>query len=497
MSDISPAHLYLGVDQGSSSTKGVLLDEAGSVVADFVVPAPPRHENDRIVEQDAEAILSSVVEVFLKAKQWANANGAQIKAAGLAVQRSGVLAWKASDGTVLHPMITWADTRTYPIIQDLGKATERISDMTGLPTIANFAAGKIHLLQRAFLEPHIKVGTLDTFLIYRLGARQKFITEDTMAARTMVYALKDSSWSDRLCADFRVDKARLPNISPSLSLHATFEEIPITALLGDQQAAVLGHPRREGSALLNLGTIASLLVETGRQVIQKTGLMTSVLFSRNLSDSETREIEYLIETTSPITGSVLMEPVRRGWCSDSRTMRELCHESLQTHPDGVAIAYFVHHRPVPPFYPDSTPNVMACKPGATVADRVRAVVENVGNLVVRMIEEFSEKGVLASTGEVFVSGGGADLDFLLQYISDVSGRTLHRLHVREATAFGAARAARIGIEGTNLSISRPGEEISATYRATSPARRRRYLMWQKLEHDLLHKSLPPQVEIEP
>jgi sugar (pentulose or hexulose) kinase len=139
---------------------------------------------------------------------------------------------------------------------------------------------------------------------------------------------------------------------------------------------------------------------------------------------------------------------------------------------------------------------MVCKPGATVADRVRALVENVGNLIVRMIEEFSDKEALSATSEIFVSGGGADLDFLLQYISDVSGRTLHRLSMREATAIGVARAAQAGIEGGFGANARQSEDVSASYRPTASARRRRYLMWQKLEHDLLHKTLPLQAEIE-
>lgn len=488
--------VYLGIDQGSSSTKGVLLDDSGMAHAEFVVAVPPRLENDREVEQDPEGLLSSVVEVFLKAKQWAQLHRYEIAAAGIAVQRSGVLAWRALDGTVVHPMITWADTRTYPIIQDLGKATERISELTGLPTIPNFAAGKIHLLQMQHLEPSIRVGTLDSFILYRLSARQKFVTEDTMAARTMLYGLKDSSWNERLCRDFRVDRKRLATITPSLCRHAVFEGVPIMALLGDQQAAVLGHGRHDGHALLNLGTIASLLKETGADAIQKTGLMTSVFFSREIPDSNDRAPRYLIETTSPITGTVSMEPVRRGWCNDSSIINSMCEESQVTNPGGVAIAYFVHHRPHPPYFPVRTPNVLVARPEATIADRTRAIVENVGNLIVRMIEEFSEKGVLESTSEIFTAGGGSDLEYLLRYISDVTGRTIHRLAMREATARGAAFAARASLLGLEEPYGPAIEEVTATYHPTNTDRRRRYLQWLRLEQDVLNNRLPAHAEIE-
>lgn len=490
---------YLGIDQGSSSTKGVLLDPSGHAVANFSVQVPPRVEIERTVEQDAEGLLSSVVEVVLKAKQWASEHSSKIIAAGLAVQRSGVLAWRASDGVPLHRMITWADTRTFPIIQSFGPHAERISNSTGLPTIPNFAAGKIHLLQRKFLEPSVKVGTLESFLLYRLSGREVFVTEETMAARTMLYALETSSWSESLCRDFQVDRTRLATILPSLTQYTTFEEIPFVAVLGDQQAAVLGRPGESGFALLNLGTIASLVVETGHRIVQKTGLMTSVLLSRE--DRDTREIsrEYLVEITSATTGTVLMEPIRRGWCHDPSDLQAMCDSSYEEHPEGLATGYFVNHRPSPPWHPQRTPNALVCKPEATVADRVRALVENVGNLIVRLIEEFNDKGLLGPdlNNEIVVTGGGSELDYLLQYISDVSGRTLHRMPTREATARGAALAALTYVEKRSSTREFTAESPRRSYQPTNPKRRRRYMMWQKLEHDLLHGLLPSTVEVEP
>jgi len=490
--------LYLGIDQGSSSTKGVLLSQAGEPVAHFQIVAPPRIENERSVEQDGEAILSSVVDVFLKAKQLAHERGDRIAAAGLAVQRSGVLAWRAVDGVPVHPMITWADTRTFPIIQSFGPRVEQISEMTGLPTIPNFAAGKIHLLQRRFLEPSIKVGTLDTFLMYRLSGREAFVTDETMAARTMLYSLKERGWSKQLCRDFKVDHSRLAEIRPSLAPHATFEGVPIIGLIGDQQAAVFGRPGPEGYVLLNLGTIASLLVDTGERIVQKPGLMTSVLLSQEQHAGAGVKRRYLVETTSPVTGSVILESVRREWCRDSSELQIMCEESYRNNPDGVAIAYFVNHRALPPWYLERSPNVMLAKANATTADKVRALVENVGNIVARMIEEFEEKGLLGSgiDGEIVVTGGGSELDFLLQYISDISGRTLHRMKTREATARGAALGAMVAGGELDTIHALNQEAPQRTYRAERPDRRRRYMMWQRLEQDTLNRRLPSQADIE-
>lgn len=490
--------LYLGIDQGSSATKGILIDREGRTHAEFYVAVPARVEEERKVEQDPEGLLSSVVELFNKAREWARINDASIEVMGIAAQRSGVLAWRAADGVPVHPMITWADTRTHPIIQSFGPGSERISTLTGLPTIPNFAAGKIHLLQRAFQDPTIKVGTLDSFLLYRLSARAQFATEDTMAARTMLYALKEGKWSETSCGDFKVDMRRLAPIHPSLHLHATYEGVPIVALLGDQQAAVIGRPGGTGFALLNLGTISSLIVETGQLVKTFPGLMASVLFSREKVRGEPRVMEYLVETTSAITGTVLLEPIRRGWCKDSSELNALCESSYRDAPMGRAIAYLVHHRPTAPWYPESTPNVFVCKPEATTADRVRAVVENVGNLVARMIEEFADKGLLGPdiNNEIVVTGGGSDLDYLLQYLADITGRTLHRMKVREATARGAALAAIMQKHNLTSARDLTAEAPAKSYRTENPDRRRRFLMWCKLEQDLLNKALPPHAEVE-
>lgn len=503
---MSTLNLYLGIDQGSSSTKGVLLDEQGVVHHELYAAVPERVEDDRKVEQDPEGLLDSVVDVFRRAKAWAASQAAVSQAAesqevvvagvGLAVQRSGVLAWNSTDGRIRHRMMTWADTRTLPIIQNFGRGVERLSLKTGLPTIANFAAGKIHQLQRQFLEPTILVGTLDTFLLHRLSGKKVFMTEDSMAARTMLYALAERGWSAELCREFGVDLGRLAPISASLSHHTDYDGTPILALLGDQQAALIGRmgPSRRG--LLNLGTIASLVKDTGAEPVQKTGLMTSVLLSRELPEGGGRDLRFIVEATSPVTGTVLLEPLRRAWCKSSEELNAMCESSFLAAPEGRAIGYFVNHRAASATQTESLPNVLVCREGATEADRARAVVENVGNIIVRMIEEFMDKKLLGETSppEVDVAGGGSEIDYLLQYIADVSGVTLHRRGAREAGARGAALCALMQAKTVSDPVSFNGEPDEKAYRCERFERRKRYQMWLRLEQDTMRGTLPPQAE---
>jgi len=491
-------NLYLGIDQGTSSTKGVLLDESGGAVAEWSAAVPDARYDERCVEQDPEGLLASVLAIFDKARQFAADEECVIRGAGLGVQRSGVLAWRSSDGASVHPMITWADTRTYPQIQGFGRGVELISGKTGLPTIPNFAAGKIQLLQRKFLDPVIHVATLDTYLLFRLSKGNVFVTEDTMASRTMLYALSEQNWSEELCRQFAVDKQRLPRINPSLAPHTSYEGIPIVALLGDQQAALLGRMNAANRPLLTLGTIASLTANTGNAPVQKPVLKTSVLYSRLIPNAAVRDVFFLSELTSSVTGNVLLEPLRRSWCASSEELQAQCEQSFKTNPAGLATAYFVHKQDPSEVWPHGTPNVMVCKPGTTVADRARAVVENVGNLIVRMLEQFAEKEML---GEVFpaqidLAGGGSELDYLVQYIADVSGHSFHRLSAREAGSRGAALAAMISVQGREDTCAFNMEPSTKVFVCENPERRKRYLIWQRMEQDVLKNTLPPHAEIE-
>jgi glycerol kinase len=495
---MEPHNLILGIDQGSSSSKAILLDSEGAVHAEFYAAVPERIEDGQKVEQDPEGLLDSVIDLFRKAKAWSATNGARIIGAGMAVQRSGVLAWNSTDGRIRHRMMTWADTSTQPTIDNLGPGVGRVSAQTGIPTIAHFAAGKIHSLQRQFLDPAILVSTLDTFLIHRLSGRKVFVTEDTMAARTMLYALKERSWSKALCREFGVDASRLPMISPSLSVHTEYDGIPIVAMLGDQQAALIGRGGPEKRPLLNLGTIASLAKNTGSEIVQKPGLMTSVLLSRPMPNASGRNFTFLTELTSPVTGTVLLEPLRRGWCSSSEELTAMCQKSHSEHPEGRATGYFVNHRAASPTSTDTLPNVMVCREGASNEDRARAIVENVGNIIIRMIEEFSDKGLLpgSSASDIDVAGGGSELDYLLQYIADVSGHTLHRRGAKEAGARGAALCAWMQIHGKESAAHLNNDPDECTYRCSDPSRRTRYLKWQRLELDTRNGKLPPQAEVE-
>jgi sugar (pentulose or hexulose) kinase len=165
---------------------------------------------------------------------------------------------------------------------------------------------------------------------------------------------------------------------------------------------------------------------------------------------------------------------------------------------GLATAYFVHKQDPSEVWPHGIPNVMVCKAGATVADRARAVVENVGNLIVRMLEQFAEKEMLgeAFPAQIDLAGGGSEIDYLVQYVADVSGHTFHRFSAREAGARGAALAALTSAHSREDIRSFNAEPATRVFVCENPERRKRYLVWQRMEQDVLKNTLPPHAEIE-
>lgn len=270
------------------------------------------------------------------------------------------------------------------------------------------------------------------------------------------------------------------------------------ALLGDQQAALIGRWSPHKRPLLNLGTIASLCVNTGANVVRKPALKTSVLYSRSVPGVAYRDLQYIIEITSAVTGTVLLEPLRRSWVKDTGELDRICQAAYAAHPGGLVTAYWVNRETVTERWPVGIGNVTVCRPGATTADRVRAVVENVGNLVVRMIEECAEKGLFGERFpvEIDVAGGGSGSDYLMQYIADVSGHVLHRLDARDAGARGAAMTAWMSVyaQGDPQGIASQGSPTIFT--CTQPERRKRYLAWMRMERDVLNRSLPAHAEVE-
>lgn len=490
---------FLGIDQGTSGTKGVLINAQGETLAEFSAEVNQRKRDGLKVEQDPESLLNSVEAIIDKV---VTVRPGQAKGIGLAFQRSGVTAWNRQDGKALHPLITWDDTRTQDQIDKLGTTQIRITDLTALPVLPNFAAPKIALLHQKYANTDVLVGTLDSFVLYKLSGASLFVTEDTMAARTMLYGIKSGKWEPDLARFFNVNEKRLPVINPSIHHHGTTRNLPILAMIGDQQAAYLGRFTNDAYPLLNLGTIASLLVGTKDRIVRKPGLMSSVLYSTSFlphRPGSDREYSFLAELTSSVTGTLLQEIVtEKKLAPDFSKLSEICFEHRKTRPLGATV-YSVLGKPRNPSWPQGTPDVFVEAGETNTADELCAWVENVGNHILSMFEQMEGSAVIfedtLKPRVCLVAGGGSEVDYLLQYIADCGNIEFHRLSDKQATARGAALAALMA-KIPKVSLSDLNKEVpSKVFKPIDPSRRRRFLGWQRLEREVLAGTIPQRARV--
>ncbi|MFE2039110.1 FGGY family carbohydrate kinase [Streptomyces scopuliridis] len=252
----------LAVDQGTSSTKALVICPERGVIGTGSAPAPPRYGSGGLVEVDPAVLLRSVLDAGHQALADA---GEPVAAIGLANQGETVLAWDPGTGTPLTDAIVWQDRRAEPLCAELAPYDDRLRQLTGLPLDPYFAAPKTAWIRRELTREGV-VTTSDSWLIHQLTGA--FVTDAATAGRTQLLDLDRVDWSPEALDIFGLSGEALPRIvdaaGPVGTTSAFGAEIPLTGLLVDQQAALLAQDVTEpGSAKCTYGTGAFLLAQTG------------------------------------------------------------------------------------------------------------------------------------------------------------------------------------------------------------------------------------------
>jgi glycerol kinase len=429
---------FIGLDQGTRSTKCLLVAESGEVLSTSKRLVGQLDRGQGRVEQDPQQLLESVRETLAEVSAVAVQNNFEISALGLATQRSGVCAWSVDDGVVLHPLITWADTRFEAQIESYADKKSIISEQTLLPVLANYAAPKLSYLQHQFPGSNIAVATLDTFLSWQLDPSRPFITDDTMAARTLLYDIHDRNWSDQLCDIFKVERSRLAQVVPSIAEHGTIQGIRCFARIGDQQAALYALRQYDTELVLNLGSIASITFSVGATARHVKGFPGSVLVSR-ANDNGT-SFDFLLEGISNAAAEVIDSLIERRYINDSSQIDALCAESELNGAQGILLM---------PCGVSGSPHWRSDLQAADIeltsaADYVRAAIENIAGFIIYQIEHLKAEQLIPSKLTIVVAGGLAQSVYLLQFLSNCLGDEIRLAEIGEATAYGAARAAYDG-----------------------------------------------------
>ena len=440
------------IDQGTTSTRFMIFDNAGRVVAtaqrEFrqILPRPGW------VEHDPMEILESVEAVVRDALSSAEMTPRDLAAVGIANQRETAVVWDRTTGRPLANAIVWQDTRTDEICERLARegGIDRFRDRTGLPLATYFSGPKAAwLLDKAdgvaekAARGRAVVGTVDSWLVWNLtggvgGGRH--VTDVTNASRTLLMDLDTLDWSDDLLGAIGVPRSMMAEIVPSIGRVGTgtgvLEGVPISAILGDQQAALFGQTCfRPGEAKNTYGTGCFLLMNTGNRKVPSThGLLTTVGYQIGGSDPI-----YALEGSVAVTGSLVQ------WLRDNLGMISASDEveALAASVPDNGDVYFV-----PAFSGLFAPHWRADARGVITGltrftnkgHIARAALEATAYQTREVLEAMRADSEVALT-ELRVDGGMVANDLLMQFQADILDVEVVCPRVSETTSLGAAYGA--------------------------------------------------------
>jgi len=305
------SELYLGIDQGTQSSRAILFNQQGEIAASAQLAVSLERDGDRC-EQDGNEILDSIRTVITSVIEQIGgdpaANGG-IKAAGLATQRSSVIAWDAETGEPLSPLLSWSDRRGEEFVDSIREQESLIRSRTGLPLTAYYGGSKIRwlltqskIVRRARQQQRLRIGPLASFLLFNLLKESPYVVDHANALRTQLFNLRHLQWDAELLELYSVPQHLLPDVRPT---HADYGRIrlgniPLVAVNGDQTAALLATLSGvENGALINVGSGAFILQPTGGRLLRSGNLLKGIFHSSN------GDAEYLLEGTVNGAGSAL------------------------------------------------------------------------------------------------------------------------------------------------------------------------------------------------
>ncbi len=443
--------MYVGaIDQGTTSTRFVIVDESGQIVAIEQQEHRQIYPQPGWVEHDALEIWERTEQVITGALERAGLTTSDLAAVGITNQRETTVLWDAATGVPVAPAIVWQDTRTDELVGELGGrlGQDRFRIETGLPLATYFSGPKArwlldhHGLHDRAEAGEILFGTIDTWLIWKLIGRH--LTDVTNASRTMLMNLATLEWDDDLCEAIGVPRAMLPEIVPSVAEYGkgtgVLDGVMIAGDLGDQQAALFGQTCFDpGTAKNTYGTGCFMLLNTGTSRIPSDhGLLTTV--------------GYQIEGEMPVfalEGSVAIAGAGVQWLRDNLGLIDTAEE-VEGLAAGVADNGDVYFVPAfsglfAPYWRSDARGVIAGLTRFTDKRHIaRAVLEAVAYQT-RDVFQAMEADSGESLSTLYVDGGMVANDFLMQFQSDMLGVPVARPANVETTALGAAYAAGLAV----------------------------------------------------
>ncbi|HEY9225469.1 MAG TPA: glycerol kinase GlpK, partial [Gemmatimonadaceae bacterium] len=443
----------------------LMIGEDGHVGGRGYCEVPQHFPRAGWVEHDALEILECV---RVAGREAIAAAGVAPAAIGVTNQRETVVIWERATGRPVHRAIVWQDRRTAKRCQELAPRTQWITERTGLLPDPYFSATKVEWLLREerlldrYEASDLAVGTIDTWLVWRLTGGAVHATDPTNASRTMLFDIGEMKWSDELCELFGVPLEMLPEVRRSSGDFGLARgdilgvEAPILGIAGDQQSALFGQGCwTRGSGKNTYGTGAFLLLNTGTErPVPRDGLLTTV------ACDATGGPAYALEAAIFIAGAAI-QWLRDGLgIIDRASDTEAIARSIES-TDGVYFVPALTGLGAPHWEPDARGTIVGLTRGTGRAHIVRAALEAMAYGTAEVLGSMREASG-ASFDRVRVDGGATMNDWLMQFQADLLGVPVERPDMVETTALGAA-----GLAGLAAGVWKSPEEFLSTREFTA------------------------------
>lgn len=442
----------VALDQGTSSSRAIVFNRKGEAMAVCQKEFTQHFPQPGMVEHDPMEIWATEYAVMTEAVTSLGLGGADIAAIGITNQRETTIVWDAATGKPICNAIVWQDRRTSEYCDSLKEAglTEMIRSKTGLIIDAYFSGTKIRWIlenvpgarERAE-RGELRFGTVDSWLVWNLTGGHEHVTDVSNASRTMLFNIHTLQWDAELLDILGVPLSMMPQVKSSSEVYGRTsllgEDVPVSGIAGDQQAALFGQMCTEQGAVKNTyGTGCFLLMNTGEKpIVSKNNLLTTIAWKLD------GRVTYALEGSIFVAGSVVQ------WLRDGlgiiRSSSEV--EALAASvPDagGVYMVPALTGLGAPYWDQYAKGSIHGITRGTTAAHIARAALEGIAFQTMDIVSAM-EKDAGVPLGELKVDGGASRNNLLMQFQSDVLGTKVVRPLVTETTALGAAYLAGLAV----------------------------------------------------
>ncbi|MEN2005245.1 glycerol kinase GlpK [Staphylococcus haemolyticus] len=445
----------MSIDQGTTSSRAILFDKEGDIKGVAQREFKQYFPKSGWVEHDANEIWTSVLAVMTEVLNENEINADQIDGIGITNQRETTVIWDKNTGRPIYHAIVWQSRQTQSICHELKEQghEETFRNKTGLLLDPYFAGTKVKWIldnvdgaREKAENGDLLFGTIDTWLVWKLSGGEAHITDYSNASRTLMYNIYDLQWDDELLDLLNVPKQLLPEVKESSEIYAHTkdyhffgQEVPISGIAGDQQAALFGQACFERGDVKNTyGTGGFMLMNTGEEPVKsESGLLTTIAYGLD------GKVNYALEGSIFVSGSAIQ------WLRDGLRIINSApqSENYATRVDSTDNVYFV-----PAFVGLGTPYwdseargaIFGLSRGTEKEHFIRATLESLCYQTRDVMEAMSKDSKI-EVNNLRVDGGAVKNNFIMQFQADIVNTAVERPEIQETTALGAAYLAGLAV----------------------------------------------------